>query len=193
MSKGEQTRQAVLTRAAELARTVGLEGLTIGKLADELQLSKSGLFAHFRSKEALQLEVIEEARRQFVAEVVAPALRAPRGEPRLRALVERWRAWGRKEGGCFFVAISTELDDRPGPARDAAVSAQRDWLATLAQTLRSGVEEGHFRSDLDVEQAAFELESLFLGLHFMGRFVREPHSDRLAEQAFEGLLARCRP
>jgi AcrR family transcriptional regulator len=192
MGKGESTRQAVLTRAAELARTVGLEGLTIGKLADELSLSKSGLFAHFRSKENLQLEVIDEARRQFVDQVVSPALRAPRGEPRVRALVERWMRWGRQEGGCFFIAASTELDDREGPVREAAVAASRDWMATLAQAVQAAVDEGHFRADVDVQQTVFELESIFLGTHFMGRFVRDPESERRAERAIEALLLRSK-
>src|SRR5688572_13419081 len=100
MSKGETTRAAILDRATALARTFGVEGLSIGRLAEELALSKSGLFAHFGSKEALQVAVIEHAREQFVARVIAPGLKAPRGEPRLKALVERWMAWGADEGGC---------------------------------------------------------------------------------------------
>ena len=192
MGKGEETKQAVLERATALARTVGLEGLTIGKLAEELDLSKSGLFAHFRSKENLQLEVIEEARRQFVATVVAPALRAPRGEPRVVALIERWMVWGRQEGGCFFVAISAELDDREGAARDAAVAAQRDWMETLTQAARAAIQAGHFRADLDLAQFVFELESIFLGMHFMSRFVREPGAENYAERAIRALLERTR-
>ena len=192
MGKGEETKQAVLERATALARTVGLEGLTIGKLADALELSKSGLFAHFRSKENLQLDVIEEARRQFVATVVAPALRAPRGEPRVAALVARWMEWGRQEGGCFFVAISAELDVREGAVRDAAVGAQRDWMETLTQAARAAVQAGHFRADLDLAQFVFELESIFLGLHFMNRFVREPGAEEHAERAVSALLQRSR-
>lgn len=193
MGKGEETKQAVLERATAVARTMGLEGLTIGKLADELTLSKSGLFAHFRSKENLQLEVIEEARRQFIARVVVPALRAPRGEPRVLALVERWLAWGHEDGGCFFVAISAELDDREGPVRDAAVAAQRDWMETLHQAARAAVEAGHFRADLDLPQFVFELESIYLGMHFMTRFVREPHAREHGERALRALLQRSRP
>src|SRR5687768_7437135 len=113
MSKGEDTRQAILGRSVELAARVGLEGLSIGRLAEELELSKSGLFAHFKSKENLQVETIRAAVGQFIEEVVAPALKAPRGEPRVRALVERWLGWGRREGGCFFLAAAYELDDQP--------------------------------------------------------------------------------
>src|SRR5678815_2922243 len=118
MAKGEQTRQAILARAFELAKTVGLSGLSIGRLAEDTGLSKSGLFAHFGSKEALEIAVIEEAARQFVELVVTPALRQPRGEPRVRALFERWLLWGERPGGCFFVSAVAELDDRHGPPRD---------------------------------------------------------------------------
>ena len=121
MRKGEQTREAILVHALRLATRVGFEGLTIGQLADDLKLSKSGLFAHFKSKENLQLQVPEMASRRFVDAVVKPALAAPRGEARVRALFERWLAWETSPslpGGCPFVAAATELDDRPGPARD---------------------------------------------------------------------------
>jgi AcrR family transcriptional regulator len=192
MSKGEETRQAVLERATELARTLGLDGLTIGKLADELRLSKSGLFAHFRSKENLQVEVIDQARREFVEEVIVPAFEAPRGEPRLRALFDRWVRWGSREGGCFFVAVSAELDDREGPVRDAAVAAQRDFLDTLEQAVRIAIDEGHFGRDLDPRAFVFELESYLLGFQFMGRFVREPGAERLTRRAVDALIERSR-
>src|SRR5712691_7251134 len=122
MRKGANTRHAILTHATGLASQVGLTGLTIGALADHLRLSKSGLFAHFRSKEALQIQVLEHAAASFVEAVVRPALPLPRGEPRMRALFERWLEWdqsGALPGGCVFVAAATELDDRPGPVRAA--------------------------------------------------------------------------
>src|SRR6188472_1566267 len=118
MAKGEETRQAILGRAYELANVVGVSGLSIGRLAEATGLSKSGLFAHFGSKEALEVAVVEEASRRFVQEVMVPALSHARGEPRLRALFENWVKWGQRPGGCFFVGVSTELDDRPGPPRD---------------------------------------------------------------------------
>src|SRR5437667_155961 len=116
LRKGELTRQAIVEHAARMASRIGLEGLTIGALAEELKLSKSGLFAHFKSKEALQLQALEFGIGRFVDTVVRPALAAPRGEPRVRALFERWVDWPRASGlaGCMFVALSTELDDRPG-------------------------------------------------------------------------------
>src|SRR5262249_45071669 len=142
MGKGEATRQAILGQAAQVASRVGLEGVTIGRLADELELSKSGLFAHFQSKEALQIQTLRFAAELFVERVIRPALRAPRGEPRLRALFERWLDWARAaslEGGCLFVAAASELDDREGPVRDELVRQQRDWLELIANVARTGV------------------------------------------------------
>src|SRR6188768_3982551 len=132
MAKGEETRQAILGRAYELATVVGVSGLSIGRLAEATGLSKSGLFAHFGSKEALEVAVVEEAGRQFVQAVMVPALRQPRGEPRVRAMYEHWLVWGERPGGCFFVGASAELDDRPGPSRDALVQSCKDWIDALA-------------------------------------------------------------
>jgi AcrR family transcriptional regulator len=193
VSKGEETRQAILARAFELATVVGVSGLSIGRLAEETGLSKSGLFAHFGSKEALEVAVVEEASRQFVQDVMVPALREPRGEPRLRALFERWLKWGDRPGGCFFVGACTELDDRPGPPRDALVRAQKDWIDDLAKAARIAVSEGHFRSDLDPEQFAFELYSIMLGTHLFSRFLRAPATSARTHEAFERLVAAARP
>jgi AcrR family transcriptional regulator len=195
MSKGEQTRRAILDRAGSLASRVGLEGLSIAALADALEMSKSGLFAHFRSKEALQVQVLEHAAERFVEMVVKPALRAPRGEPRLRALFDRWRRWpeeGGMEGGCLFLAAAAELDDRPGPARDVLVAQQRDWLDTLANVTRSGIAEGHFRKDVDPEQVAHELLGIMLAYHFSARLLKDPQAAKHARSAFDALLARIR-
>src|SRR4051812_25698293 len=157
MAKGEETRQTILARAFELAIVVGVSGLSIGRLAEATGLSKSGLFAHFGSKEALEVAVVEEAARQFVQEVLVPALRKPRGEPRVRALFDHWLAWGGRPGGCFFVGASAELDDRPGPPRDALVRANKDWVDAISTAAQIAITEGHFRSDLDAQQFAFEL------------------------------------
>lgn len=192
MSKGEETRQAILARAFELATVVGVSGLSIGRLADEMGLSKSGLFAHFGSKEALEVAVVEEASRQFVQDVMVPALRHPRGEPRLRALFDRWVEWVQRPGGCFFVGASTELDDRPGPPRDALVRAIKDWVDELAKAVRIAVSEGHLRQDVDPEQLGFEIYSLMLGLHTFDRFLREPTTLDRARKAFDRLLAASR-
>jgi AcrR family transcriptional regulator len=194
MRKGEQTREAILLHALKLATQVGFEGLTIGRLAEDLKLSKSGLFAHFGSKEALQVKVLEAASRRFVDEVIRPALAAPRGVRRVRALFERWLAWETSPGlpgGCPFTAAATELDDRPGPARDYVVRAQRDWLETIANTARTAVQEGDFAADLDCEQLAYELQSLMLGYAHASRLMKDPHARARTERAFEALLRRA--
>lgn len=193
MAKGEETRQAILSRAFELANVVGVSGLTIGGLAESTGLSKSGLFAHFGSKEALEVAVIDEASRQFVQAVMVPALRQARGEPRIRALFENWLVWGMREGGCFFVGATTELDDRPGPPRDALMQSCKDWIDELHKAARIAVSEGHFRADLDPEQFAFEEYGIMLGLHTYYRFLKAPNALERARQAFERLLDAARP
>jgi AcrR family transcriptional regulator len=192
VAKGEQTRRAILARAFEIAKTSGLSGLSIGRLAEETGLSKSGLFAHFGSKEALCVAVVEEAAQQFVEFVMAPALQKPRGEPRIRALFERWVEWGQQPGGCFFVAAVAELDDQPGPARDALVQSCRDWLDALATAARITVTEGQFRADVDPDQFAFELYSTMLGFHTYQKFLRAPASLGRARDSFERLLIAAR-
>lgn len=192
VAKGEQTRQTILSRAFELAKLVGLSGLSIGRLAEDTGLSKSGLFAHFGSKEALQVAVVEEAARQFVAQVMAPALRKPRGEPRVRELFERWISWGSQEGGCFFVAAVAELDDQPGPARDALAQTCRDWLDALATAARITVDAGHFRADLAPEQFAFEVYGIMLAFHTYSKFLREPVALARGRDALERLLTNAR-
>jgi len=189
VAKGEETRQAILSRAFELANVVGVSGLSIGRLAEATGLSKSGLFAHFGSKEALEVAVVEEAGRQFVQDVMVPALRQPRGEPRVRALFEQWLAWGSRPGGCFFVGASAELDDRPGPPRDALVQACRDWLDAIATASRIAVTEGHFRTDLDPEQFAFELYGIMFASHTYSRFLRHPDAVLRTRTAFDRLIA----
>lgn len=192
MAKGEETRQAILSRAFELANVVGVSGLTIGRLAEATGLSKSGLFAHFGSKEALEVAVVEEASRQFVQDVMMPALRHPRGEPRVRALYDKWMAWGRRPGGCFFVGASAELDDRPGPAHDALVQSIKDWVDALVTAARIAIDEGHFRSDLDPAQFAFELYGVMLAVHTFDRFLRDTDAPSRSHAAFERLVAAAR-
>jgi AcrR family transcriptional regulator len=192
VAKGEATRQAILERAFEHAKQVGLSGLSIGRLAEDTGLSKSGLFAHFGSKEALQVAVVEEAARQFVEYVLAPALRKPRGEPRLRALFDRWIEWGVRPGGCFFVSAIAELDDRSGPPRDRVAQTCKDWIEALATAARIAVSEGHFRPDFDPEQFAFDVYGIMLGFHVYQRFLRAPESLARARTSFERLVASCR-
>ena len=189
------TRQAILERAAAVASAAGLSGLTIGKLAEELELSKCGLFAHFGSKEALQVATLEHAAERFVELVVRPGLRAPRGEARLRAFFETWRQWPKLNpmpGGCLFVTAAIELDDRPGPARDLLVKQQRDWLELLASTVRGAITEGQFRKEVDPEQFASDLYGVMLGHHHAHRLLHDPMADKRAVRAFENLVDAAR-
>jgi AcrR family transcriptional regulator len=195
VSKGETTRQAILDRASELASQRGLEGLTIGSLATDLGLSKSGLFAHFRSKEALQVQVLEHVAAHFIEIVVKPALRAPRGEPRLRALFEALLQWPKRRvfpGGCPLIAAVSELDDRPGPARDLLVRQQRDWLDTVATVVRTALAEKHFRSDVDPDQFAYELYGIEFAYHHSYRLLADPKAEERARRAFDALVLRSR-
>lgn len=192
VSKGEATRAVILDEAGRLAGGVGLAGLTIGSLATQTGLSKSGLFAHFGSKEALQLEVLAHTAERFTAEVVRPALRAPRGEPRVRALLDRWLAWGSSPGGCLLVASAFELDDQPGPVRDRLVQNQRDWMDTIATVFASGVPEGHFRPDADPRQFAQDLEGVMLAYHLTSRLLADGEAEARARRSLDTLLAATR-
>lgn len=195
MSKGTSTRQAILTHALGLATKVGMEGLTIGRLAHDLGMSKSGLFAHFRSKEALQVEVLRAAVERFVETVIQPALTAPRGERRVRALFDRWFAWEQSPplpGGCPFIAAAFELDDRPGPARDYLVQSERDWLETIANVGRTAVQEGDFRADLDCEQFAHDVFGVIYAYAHASRLMKNPKARQRAQTAFEALVTAAR-
>lgn len=191
MSKGDETRREILGHALALASEVGLEGLSIGLLAERVGMSKSGLFAHFSSKERLQVAVLEEASQRFVGLVVSPALRAARGKPRLTALFERWLSWSQQDfmpGGCIFFAAAGELDDRPGQARDQLVSSQRDLHETLAHAVRIAKNEGHFRADLDETQFVFELFGVIQSCYFHMRLMRDADALTRARIAFERLM-----
>jgi AcrR family transcriptional regulator len=195
VSKGASTRDAVLGHALALASEVGLEGVTIGTLAERAQMSKSGLFAHFDSKEALQIAVLDEAVRRFVEKVVAPALRQKRGEPRLKALLDNWLRWANADfmpGGCVFVASIADLDDRPGPVRDRLAESQRDWLGTLTTAIRIAIDEGHFRKELDPAQLAHEFLTLAYGTHLISRLLRDAASEGRLRIAVDRLLADAR-
>lgn len=189
MGKGETTRQAILDRAMTLSSEVGLTGLTIGRLADDLELSKSGLFGHFQSKEALQIQVLEHAAETFVEQVVRPALAEPRGLPRLRALFQRWLAWDSSlPGGCVFVAAAAELDDRPGSVRDRLVELQRQWIDFIATSVRRAIDEGHVARATDAAQFAQDLYGIMLAWHHHSRLLGDPAAEQRARRAFEALL-----
>jgi AcrR family transcriptional regulator len=191
MRKGEATRQAILERAVELASEVGLEKLSIGRLATALEMSKSGLFAHFNSKESLQIQTLEHAAEQFVDGVVRPALARPRGLPRVRALFETWMTWARSapRQGCVFVAAATEFDDQPGSVRERLVQSQKDWLDVIANCFRTGIDEGHFRPDADPYQFAQDLHGVMLAFHHAARLMKDPAAEDRARRGFETLLS----
>ncbi|HUL02065.1 MAG TPA: TetR/AcrR family transcriptional regulator [Gemmatimonadales bacterium] len=196
MGKGERTHTAILDHATGLASQVGLTGLTIGALADALDLSKSGLFAHFHSKEALQIEVLNHAAQRFTETVIRPALAKPRGAPRMQALFDGWIAWVRDEalpGGCVFVAANTELDDRPGPVRDRLVVLQQAWVNVMATSVRKGVESEAFRADTDPKQFTQEMVGILLSLHFHSRLLNDPRAEARARRAFKALLEGAKP
>jgi len=193
MSKGEETKRAIVGEALGLASTVGLDKLTIGSLATATGMSKSGLFAHFRSKEQLQLQVLEEARRRYVELVALPSFEKPRGLARLRSIVELTLTdWEENlPGGCIFYAVAAELDDQPGPTRDYLVEVQREQQKMLARSTQMAVDSGELRADLDVDQFVFELGAIVAGYHHSGRLLGDPNAELHAKRMFDTLVARA--
>jgi AcrR family transcriptional regulator len=197
MAKGPTTRARIVDDAIRLASVEGLSGLTIGRLAERAGMSKSGLFAHFDSREAVEVSVLEEAITRFRNEVVLPALSEPRGEPRVRALVDAWYKWGRDEaampGGCVLMQASVELDDRPGPARDLIADAMRQWHETLKRAAAIAVDEGHFRDDLDTTLFAFQIFGVMLAAHQYERLLEVPGTPGRTRKAVDALIDTARP
>jgi AcrR family transcriptional regulator len=192
VGKGEETRAAILRKAATVASVHGLEGLSIGRLAELTGLSKSGLFGHFGSKEALQKSVLESVVDDFRSLVILPALREPTGLARLRRLFAEWLTWAAEDekiGGCPLLAASIELDDQPGELRDYLVAQQKAWLDCIARMAAKAVTQAELRRDLDVEQFAFQFNCIGLGFNFAHRLMEDAHARRRANAAFEQLIA----
>ncbi|CAD5372114.1 TetR/AcrR family transcriptional regulator [Rubrivivax sp. A210] len=194
LHKGQQTRAVILDAALALASHMGLEGLSIGALAEVTGMSKSGVFAHFGSREELQISVVREYHARFEDEVFFPAIREPRGLPRLAALFERWirRVSVEIDSGCIYISGAVEFDDRPGPVRDALASMVRAWHAALARAIEQAVQQGHLRTDTDPLQMLFELHGLILAVHHDARFLRQPGALDRARAGFERTLAHYR-
>jgi AcrR family transcriptional regulator len=194
LQKGQQTRAAILDAALGLASHMGIEGLSIGALAEMMQMSKSGVFAHFGSREELQISVIREYHARFEEEVFVPAMNEARGLPRLAALFERWvrRVSVEIDSGCIYISGAVEFDDRPGPVRDALVAMVRTWQGALARAITLAVEEGHLRADTDTDQMLFEIHGLILALHHDARFLRNPGVLDRARAGFERVVAHYR-
>ena len=191
MTKGKDTKLTILEAGLGMASLVGLEQVTIGLLAKETSMSKSGLFAHFQSKENLQIEILKLAADMFTHKVVVPALKSRSGIPRIKALVNYWIDWtAGMKGNCIFVSASNEFSDRPGKVRDYLLAQQREWNDSLEKVAMSAVREGEFREDMDMEQFAFDLYSLLLGFHYYDRLLRDSGTKKRQETALENLLEK---
>ncbi|QID16905.1 TetR/AcrR family transcriptional regulator [Nitrogeniibacter mangrovi] len=195
MTKGARTRQTILDAAVAMASEGGFESLSIGALAGRVGMSKSGLFAHFGSREELQIAAIEAAAARFADLVFAPALKAPRGVPRIEALFQHWLTWverGGWGGGCPLQAAALEFDDRPGPVRDAVIAHFLRLEKELGRAVQLAIGEGHFRAELDVEQFVFDLFAVVSAAYYRGRLLDDDSTRQRAQRAFANLIERHR-
>ncbi len=193
--KGELTRAAIVDAALELAARDGLEGLTIGALAARMAMSKSGVFAHFGSREDLQVAVLKRYERCFVDDVLLPALGAPRGLPRLRAIFERWlaRTAAEAERGCVWISAATEYDDRSGPVRDELVAMIRSWQRECTRAIEQAVAAGHLSSDVDPQDLLFAIYGIVLVVHHDARLLNSPDAVARARRAFDRVISAHAP
>ncbi len=192
-TKGERTRAAILDAALRIVSKAGLDGLTIGTLADATGMSKSGLFAHFGSREELLLAVLAHGQAEFTEVVFQPAMAKPRGLPRLKAMFTNWLDWTESAelpGGCPMIGGATEFDDKPGPVRDMLAGGQRTWIDTLKRTVRQAVDEGQLPAGTDPEQIAFEMFGIALVVHHHRRLLGYPKARARALAALDKLLSR---
>ena len=190
------TRERILSRGLAIMSQSGLGGVTLGVLADQVGMSKSGLFAHFQSKEQVQLELLRHSGEFARARVIDPAMTAKPGLPRLKALIHNWFGWAQRAGlpgGCPVAAGLFEFDDVEGAIRDQILAMEREWRTLVTQLVREAIDLGHLRRDLDVEQFIWELSGIYLGHHAAHRFLRSPDADRRAETALHALFARALP
>jgi AcrR family transcriptional regulator len=188
--KGQQTRATILDAALSLASQMGIEGLSLGALAEVTGMSKSGVFAHFGSREELQISVIREYHERFEEEVFRPAIREARGMPRLRALFDRWvdKVATEIDSGCIYISGAVEFDDRPGPVRDALAGMVLMWHGALGRAIQQAMELRQLRPDTDAMQMLFEIHGLILSLHHDARFLRTPGSMDRARTGFERVI-----
>ena len=187
--QGNATREAILRKAVEISSMEGLESLSIGQLAAALRMSKSGLFAHFGSKEELQCATVDKARDMFIDEVIRPALSAT-GLKRLRMLCDRWLSYVERRvfpGGCFFCAASLEFDDRPGVVRDRIVQIEKQWLSLLEKTVREAQAAGQLEKAVDSHQLTFEINAIAMGANWSFRLL---HDNTAFSKAKNAILSR---
>jgi AcrR family transcriptional regulator len=192
-TKGERTRAAILDAALRIVSKSGLDGLTIGTLADATGMSKSGLFAHFGSREELLLAVLAHGQAQFTEVVFQPAMAKPRGIARLKAMFINWLDWTESAelpGGCPMIGGASEFDDKPGPVRDMLAGGQRTWIETLKRSVRQAIEEGELPADTDPEQIAFEMFGIALVVHHHRRLLGYPKARARALAALDKLISR---
>ncbi len=192
--KGDMTRAAIVAAALDAASREGLEGLTIGTLADQMRMSKSGVFAHFGSREELQLAVLKAYVHRFIDRVLRPAVRKPRGLPRLQAILDRWVAFlaQEMERGCIMIAGAVEYDDVPGALRDEMVSIITGWKRELVCAIRQATAEGHLRTGVDAQQLVFEIYGLMLAMHQDARLLRSADSAKRARAGLRRLIDDAR-
>ena len=190
--KGQQTKAAIVEAALGQVAHIGLEGLSIGTLADLMNMSKSGVFAHFGSREELQISVIRAYHARFEEEVFYPALKQPKGLPRLQELFQNWmrRTSHEIDSGCLYISGAVEFDDRPGLVRDALADSVKTWLSAMHRTVVQAKEAGHLRLDADEHQIAFEIHGLILALHYEARFLKTPGSIERANKGFINIVTR---
>jgi AcrR family transcriptional regulator len=194
MRKGEQTRSAIVATACDLAARDGLEGLTIGALAERIGMSKSGVFAHFGSREDLQIAVLKAYEQRFVEDVLRPGLEAPRGLPRLCAIFGNWldRTAVEAASACIWISGATEYDDRPGPVRDELVGMVKSWQRELVRAIRQAIDTTELRADTDPSELVFDLYGVILVLHHDARLMQSMDAPARARRAFERLIAAYR-
>ncbi len=181
----------ILEAGLEMASELGLEDVTIGALAKATHMSKSGLFAHFQSKENLQRDILRYAGELIFQSVVVPALKVEPGIPRIKALVDNWNRWATKlTGGCVFIQASNDFNNRPGKIRDFLLLQQEAWIDSLSRMARSAVRVGHFREDVDCEQFTFELYSLLLGFQLYHKLLENKDIQKRQQTALEALIER---
>jgi|SRR5690242_5323101 len=193
-SDGERSRQAILRESAQLATVEGINGLTIGRLAEKVGMSKSGLFAHFGSKEELQLATIETARALFNELVVEPSLKAPTSYERLELLIENFLRHVEGKvypGGCFYVSVGAELAAQSGPVRDEAVGLSGEWMQLMVETIREAQDDGAIKPDEDAEQLAFELTGYLLLGNTQFVVTQKKAATNRARRAVERRLAQA--
>jgi AcrR family transcriptional regulator len=190
---GKATRDRILDVGLDLLSASGFAGVTIGVLANQVGMSKSGLFAHFKSKEDIDIALLERMVDVAERHVVVPAMRAQKGLPRLTALVENWFGWSTKAGlvgGCPAAAGMFELDDVEGPVRDKLLELEKQWDKILQQFIVESIAARDLRKDLDVEQFIWELTGIYLNHHASRRFMRNRDANSRAKNAFQGLVER---